>query len=87
LNCRIARSADVGFCKVLALEQQRLAAGHRQRVGKAVAVIQRRGLTSLAVATPGAPRCIGLFGVDRDDLGADLQQPEVKLAPSRVPQP
>ena len=86
-ECRFARSIDVGLCKVLALEQQRLAASPRQRVRKAVAVIQRRGVTSLAIAPPGAPRRIGLFRIDGDDLSADLEQPKIKLTPARIPQP
>src|SRR5262249_24632365 len=80
-------SSDVGPRKILALEQVRLATGLCESVGKTVAIIQCGGVASLAVATPGATRSIQLFDIDRDDLGADLEQPKVKFAPARVAEP
>ena len=75
---------DVGLREVLPLEQKRLTTGPRQRVGKAVAIVQRGGVTPLAVATPGASRRVRLLSIDRNNLGANLEQPEIKLAPARV---
>ena len=65
----------------------RLAASKRQRIGSNLLSSAQRGMTSLAVTTPGTPHRVGLFGVDRDNLGANLEQPKVKLATARVAQP
>ena len=43
-------------------------------------------MTSLAVATPSTARRIGLLDIDRHHFSADLEEPEVKLAPARVAQ-
>lgn len=83
----LAGSVDISSGEVLPLEQQRLPAGQRQRVGKAIAVIQRGGMTSLAVSAPGATRGVHLFGIDRDDLRAELEQPNIELTSAGVAQP
>jgi hypothetical protein len=85
-SLNLAQSIDVGPCEVLALEQQRLAAGERQCIRKTVTEIQRGGVTCLAEAAPGAPRRLSLLGVDRDELGPDFEQPEIELAPARITQ-
>jgi len=48
-------------------------------VDKLLTIFGRCGC-AIAVAAPGAPRHVVLFGVVRDDLGLDLEQPEIELA-------
>src|ERR1700726_410524 len=67
-----AASIDIGFGEVVSLEQQGLATSERQRIGKAISIVQRGGMASLAVATPDSTRGTGLFGVEWNDLGSDL---------------
>ena len=81
---RVVQSTDICSRKILALEQERLATDRRPCIGETVAEVERSGVTPLSVAPPGTLRCIELFGVDRDKLGADLEQPEIELAPAGV---
>ena len=40
-----------------------------------------------AVAPPGTARRVGLFGINRDSLSANLEQPKIKLTPACITQP
>src|SRR5918996_503435 len=68
------RACDVGLGEIVALEQQRLARGPRERVGECVADVQTGGVAAPAEATEGFTSDLGLIGGDRRDLDRRLAQ-------------
>ena len=68
-------TVDVGSREVVALKQQRQLAGLRERIGKAVAVIQPRRMAALAKTPPGDASGLRLVLIDRNDLdGSAIEQ-------------
>ena len=67
----------IGLHEIVAFEQQRFIARGRQRIGKAVAIVEPRRMPAPAKTPPGAARQIGLLGVHRKDFDVRAVQPQV----------
>ena len=76
---------DIGAGEVLALEQQRLTGRARQRVGEAVAEVERRRMVALPEAPPGAPGLLCMFGQDRFRIDPRLSRKASHSCPAAVP--
>ena len=79
-SCSIRGNSDVGMRKVLAFEEQGFALNLRQGVAETVAIVQARGMTPLAVATPGFARDVRLFCGDGLDSESRFGDQKVQFA-------
>src|SRR6185312_15065565 len=76
------RRGDVGLGEIVALEQQGFIGQLGKRVGEAVAIVEARRMTALAIAAPGATRLIGVLDLDRDNVDVRPCQPQIEFDPA-----
>jgi hypothetical protein len=79
-------SIDIDLRKILSFEHERFFASHGERIGKAIAVIQPGSMPPLTVVPLGAACRVDLFGINRDDLGPDFEQPKIELPTACITQ-
>lgn len=78
------RRRDVGLRKIVVLVEERFSRKRRKSIGKAVAVVQAGRMTSPAIALPGPPRTIGMFGCSWEDFDFCLVELEVEIGARRA---
>ena len=71
---------DVGFLKILPLEQERLASDLGERVGEAVAEIQPSRVTPFSKIVEGLARDVSLLDSERLDYAACPAEKHIALA-------
>ncbi|MBF8301712.1 MAG: queC 2 [Acidobacteria bacterium] len=72
----------VGVAEVIALEQQRLAHDHRQRIRKTIAVVERRTMAPFSEPGECAARSLRLLAVDGDEVDARGREKQIQLPQS-----
>ncbi len=58
---------NIRLAEIIALEEQRPVAGAGERIGEAIAIIERGRMSATAIGEVGAPRDLGLLDADRFD--------------------
>ena len=71
--------ANIGLAEVVAFAQKGLLTGISKGIGKAVAIVQPRGMAAFAEAAPGAASDFDLIGIDGDDVDAGLVKPQIEF--------